>query len=628
MAGGSTVKEMTTNFQKLDKFEGHDFRPWHKKMHFLLTNLKVVYVLTTMMPELLEDDTVEAIRREAKWENNDYICRGHILYGMSDPLFDIHQNVESVKELWDSLESKYMWRMLLVRSSLILGQYTQHGLKMEESIYVSSVIDKLPPSWKDFKHSLKHGKDDLSLVQLGSHLRIEESPRAQESNKGKGKEVSDAANNAGTQIRKPTRVLLNPNSSVDGAKDAGGSNNVPPNTLHAEGGNHGLSSYVGHVASKMPAVSAFANKSHEHNSFTTFNAASTSFEESTTNVSMMNPSRVIGPDVEESLWFASVPTSSFPSLNEATVPIPANTSLGGNIPSTNADSSMFANDPKILFDLGGITPTVFEEDGLGLIATYIGKPIMLDSYMNSMCHDSQGRSSFARCLIEVNSEVELLEHVTIDIPSLVGYGFIKETIHLEYEWKPLRCDTCKIFGHTLDCCPKKVVTAPVMNNTNNSNTSNDGFQQVVNKKRNNNKSAAGNKIPKGIHVAKGFQVGKEFNYQPKAYYLLAFKLFSAKNFFTDLLNSTLHLHCKVFFRQPVPYTFICQFCISIKSLALMHPIFFTVSVELQSELELFFANVCSIILLLFNLLARVHPNELVWQFSTPRDLQSYGFCKD
>ncbi|GJR68030.1 hypothetical protein Tco_0014095 [Tanacetum coccineum] len=60
---------------------------------------------------------------------------------------------------------------------------------MDESIFVSSVIYKLPPSWKDFKHTLKHGKDDLSLVQLGSHLRIEESQRAQESDKGKGKEV-------------------------------------------------------------------------------------------------------------------------------------------------------------------------------------------------------------------------------------------------------------------------------------------------------------------------------------------------------------------------------------------------------------------------------------------------------
>nr|GFA20125.1 zinc finger, CCHC-type [Tanacetum cinerariifolium] len=102
----NTVKEMTTNFRKLDKFEGHDFRRWPKKMHFLLTTLKVVYVLTTPMPELLEDATVEAIRIRAKWENDDYICR-----------------------------------------------------------------------------------DNMPLVQLGSHLSIEESLRVQDSDKGKGKEV-------------------------------------------------------------------------------------------------------------------------------------------------------------------------------------------------------------------------------------------------------------------------------------------------------------------------------------------------------------------------------------------------------------------------------------------------------
>ncbi|GKE27801.1 hypothetical protein Tco_1443185, partial [Tanacetum coccineum] len=128
------------------------------------------------------DATVEAIRIRAKWENDDYICRGHILNGMSDSLFDVYTDVESAKELWDSLESKYM-------AEDSSRQYTQHGLKMDESISVSSIIDKLPPSWKDFKHTLKHGKDDLSLIQLGSHLRIEESLRTQDSDKGKGKEV-------------------------------------------------------------------------------------------------------------------------------------------------------------------------------------------------------------------------------------------------------------------------------------------------------------------------------------------------------------------------------------------------------------------------------------------------------
>ncbi|GJT05049.1 zinc finger, CCHC-type containing protein [Tanacetum coccineum] len=50
----------------------------------------------------------------------------------------------------------------------ILGRFTQHKMNMDESIQVSCIIDKLPPSWKDFKHTLKHLKEELTLVELGS----------------------------------------------------------------------------------------------------------------------------------------------------------------------------------------------------------------------------------------------------------------------------------------------------------------------------------------------------------------------------------------------------------------------------------------------------------------------------
>ncbi|GKB40912.1 hypothetical protein Tco_0885854, partial [Tanacetum coccineum] len=110
---GNTVKDITTNFGKLDKFEGHDFRRWQKKMNFLFMTLKVVYVLTTPMPKLVENATVEAIRIRAKWENDDYIYRGHILNGMSDSLFDVYTNVESAKELCDSLDLSTWQRILL-----------------------------------------------------------------------------------------------------------------------------------------------------------------------------------------------------------------------------------------------------------------------------------------------------------------------------------------------------------------------------------------------------------------------------------------------------------------------------------------------------------------------------------
>ncbi|GKA06818.1 zinc finger, CCHC-type containing protein [Tanacetum coccineum] len=71
----------------------------------------------------------------------------------------------------------------------ILGRFTQHKINIDEAIQVSCIIDKLPPSWKDFKHTLKNQKEELTLVELGSYLRIEESLRAQDSDKKKGNNV-------------------------------------------------------------------------------------------------------------------------------------------------------------------------------------------------------------------------------------------------------------------------------------------------------------------------------------------------------------------------------------------------------------------------------------------------------
>ncbi|GJS68188.1 zinc knuckle CX2CX4HX4C containing protein [Tanacetum coccineum] len=162
---------------------------------------------------------------------------------------------------------------------------------------------------------------------------------------------------------------------------------------------------------------------------------------------------------------------------------------------------------------------VFDEERISIIGSHIGKPIMLDAYTSSMCKDSWGRSSFSRCLIKVNSDEPLKDSFTIGIPMLEGLGFTKEVITVEYEWKPPRCDKCKIFGHYSDMssCPNRVVVAPKMVDNNSAvDNTNDGFQQVVNKRHNNKRSSTGNKIPKGVPVAKGFQVGKEFNCKPKA----------------------------------------------------------------------------------------------------------------
>ncbi|XP_021979807.1 uncharacterized protein LOC110875923 [Helianthus annuus] len=98
--------------------------------------------------------------------------------------------------------------------------------------------------------------------------------------------------------------------------------------------------------------------------------------------------------------------------------------------------------------------TAFTEDGLSLVASKIGIPKMLDSYTATMCAESWGRSSYARALIEVQAGVELKKSVTIAIPSLDGNGHSMVEIRIEYDWEPLRCASCCVFGHDDSSCPK------------------------------------------------------------------------------------------------------------------------------------------------------------------------------
>nr|GEW41478.1 zinc knuckle CX2CX4HX4C [Tanacetum cinerariifolium] len=136
---------------------------------------------------------------------------------------------------------------------------------------------------------------------------------------------------------------------------------------------------------------------------------------------------------------------------------------------------------------GGPWLILFEEDGISLIATFIVKPVMLDSYTSSMYNNLWGRCSFAWCLIKVNSEANLVDVFTVGIPSLIGEGFTKETIHVEYEWRPPRCDICKFFGHIHDHYPNKVVSPPITNTLNvvtpTIEKTHVGFQTVGKKKK-------------------------------------------------------------------------------------------------------------------------------------------------
>ncbi|GJS40804.1 zinc finger, CCHC-type containing protein [Tanacetum coccineum] len=187
----AAMKHIASNFTKLaklDMFEGVDFSRWQKKMHFLFSSMSVVYVLTTPIPDDGDDATVDQLRKRAKWDNDDYVCRGLILNEAKYMAEDASSKKFFVSnftnyKMTDSRPVLEQYNKLLG----ILGRFTQHKMNMDESIQISCIIDKLPPSWKDFKHTLKYLKEELTLVELGSHLRIEEFLRMYSDNKGKCK---------------------------------------------------------------------------------------------------------------------------------------------------------------------------------------------------------------------------------------------------------------------------------------------------------------------------------------------------------------------------------------------------------------------------------------------------------
>ncbi|GJY62950.1 copia protein [Tanacetum coccineum] len=114
----------------------------------------------------------------------------------------------------------------------------------------------------------------------------------------------------------------------------------------------------------------------------------------------------------------------------------------------------------------GIPMMAFSKDGLSIIATKLGNPLMLDFYTSDMCMQSWGRSSYARAMIDLQDDEELKYSIMVAMLKLISEGFNMCTVCVEYEWKPPRCLSCKVFRHVLNECPKKIVSdvVKILNN--------------------------------------------------------------------------------------------------------------------------------------------------------------------
>ena len=199
---------MSADFNKPFHFEGAHFKRWKQKMHFFLTVKKVNSALTTprpFIPDNAPEDELAYLNNEIEtWNETDFMCKNYILNGLSDNLYDYYNMQNTAKDLWDALQKKYDTeeagakkyvvsrylkfqmtddKSLEVQShdlQKIAHEIISEGMALDEQFQIAVIIDKLPPSWKDFKNNLRHKTKEFSLESLITRLRIEEESRKQD----------------------------------------------------------------------------------------------------------------------------------------------------------------------------------------------------------------------------------------------------------------------------------------------------------------------------------------------------------------------------------------------------------------------------------------------------------------
>ena len=178
-------------------------------MLFYLTTLNFVHVLKEECPKAPEQPTNETFNVIKAWKHSNFLCRNYIINGLVDFLYNVYSSFTTARGLWEALEKKYKTEdagtnkfivgkfldFKMIHSITVINQVEElqilnnkihaEGMMINETFQVASIIEKLSPSWKDFKNYLKHKCKELLMKDLIVRLRIEEDNRKNDKSVGK-----------------------------------------------------------------------------------------------------------------------------------------------------------------------------------------------------------------------------------------------------------------------------------------------------------------------------------------------------------------------------------------------------------------------------------------------------------
>ncbi|GJZ20752.1 pol polyprotein [Tanacetum coccineum] len=217
VTGAPVTNTIANHAEKPDKFNGHNFKRWQQKMFFYLTTLNLAQFLNETAPQEEpptegQPSNAQAVQAVEAWKHSDFLCHNYVLNGMVDSLYNVYCKTTTAKELWESLVRKYKtedagtkkfvvacfldYKMVDSKNvitqvqdlQVLLHEIHAGGMTVSEAFQVAAIIEKLPPSWVDFKNYLKHKRKETSVKDL---IHVGSSLKSNSKAKGKGKKKND-----------------------------------------------------------------------------------------------------------------------------------------------------------------------------------------------------------------------------------------------------------------------------------------------------------------------------------------------------------------------------------------------------------------------------------------------------